>query len=160
MVRSLAVWLRRLDLRVAGGILLIVFALYNLWRPRLPEIRQAGRIADGTVGLLNGILGGAAGLAGILPMIWCGLRGWSRDEQRAVFQPTAVATFVMILLWFGSTGAITADTIRLFAVGLPALILGTALGWALYGRLNEAPFRNIVLVLVSISGILLLGVGR
>ena len=77
-----------------------------------------------------------------------------------MFQPTAVATFLMILLWLGGTGAITADTIRLFAVGLPALILGTALGWALYGRLNEASFRNIVLVLVLISGILLLGVGR
>ena len=148
------------QLRVAVGVLLMLFALYNLWKPRLPEIRQAGRLADGTVGLFNGVLGAATGLGGILPAIWCGLRGWSRDEQRAVFQPTAVATFVMILLWLGSTGTITAETIRLFAVGLPALILGTALGWAFYGRLNEAAFRNIVLVLVLISGILLVGVGR
>jgi uncharacterized membrane protein YfcA len=117
-------------------------------------------LADGTVGLFNGVLGAATGLGGILPAIWCGLRGWSRDEQRAVFQPTAVATFVMVLLWLGSTGTITAETMRLFAVGLPALVLGTALGWALYGRLNEASFRNIVLVLVLISGILLVGVGR
>ena len=27
--------------------------------------------------------------------IWCGLRGWSKDVQRAVFQPVAVAIFVM-----------------------------------------------------------------
>ena len=148
------------QLRVAVGALLMLFALYNLWKPRLPEIRQAGRLADGTVGLFNGVLGAATGLGGILPAIWCGLRGWSRDEQRAVFQPTAVATFVMILLWLGSIGTITAETIRLFAVGLPALVLGTALGWAFYGRLNEAAFRNIVLGLVLISGILLVGIGR
>lgn len=147
-------------LRIAVGVVLILFALYNLWRPRLPEIRQAGRLADGTVGLFNGVLGAATGLGGILPAIWCGLRGWSRDEQRAVFQPTAVATFVMIFLWLGSAGTITTETIRLFALGLPALMLGTALGWAFYGRLNEAFFRNIVLVLVLISGILLVGVGR
>jgi len=147
-------------LRIAVGVVLILFALYNLWRPKLPEVRQAGRLADGTVGLFNGVLGAATGLGGILPAIWCGLRGWSRDEQRAVFQPTAVATFVMIFLWLGSTGTITAETIRLFALGLPALILGTALGWAFYGRLNEASFRNIVLVLVLISGILLVGAGR
>ena len=147
-------------LRIAVGVVLILFALYNLWRPKLPEVRQAGRLADGTVGLFNGVLGAATGLGGILPAIWCGLRGWSRDEQRAVFQPTAVATFVMIFLWLGSTGTITIETIRLFALGLPALILGTALGWAFYGRLNEASFRNIVLVLVLISGILLVGAGR
>lgn len=141
-------------------MLLILFALYNLWRPKLPEIKQAGRLADATVGLLNGALGAATGLGGILPAIWCGLQGWSRDEQRAVFQPTAVATFMMTILWFGGTGIITADAMRLFAVGLPALMLGTALGWAFYGRLNEASFRNIVLILVLISGILLVGVGR
>jgi uncharacterized membrane protein YfcA len=150
------------QLRVTVGVLLILFALYNLWRPNLPEIKQTGRLADGTVGLLNGILGAATGLAGILPMIWCGLRGWSRDEQRAVFQPTAVATFLMIILWFGGTGTITADAMRLFAIGLPALALGTALGWALYGKLNEAAFRRIVLVLLLISGLFLVlaGVGR
>lgn len=37
------------------------------------------------VGVLNGLLGGSTGLGGILPMIWCGLRGWSKEEQRAVF---------------------------------------------------------------------------
>jgi hypothetical protein len=148
------------QLRIGVGALLILFSLYNLWRPRLPEIEQAGRLADGTVGVLNGVLGGATGLGGILPTIWCGLRGWPRDEQRAVFQPTAVATFLMILFWLGGTGAITADATRLFAIGLPALVLGTALGWALYGKLEEAVFRRIVLVLLLISGLLLVGLGR
>ena len=148
------------QLRVGVGGLLVLFSLYNLWRPRLPVIKQAGRLADGTVGVLNGVLGAATGLGGILPMIWCGLRGWPRDEQRAVFQPTAVATFLMIIAWFGSTGAIKADTIGLSAIGLPALVLGTALGWALYGKLDEAGFRKIVLVLLLISGLLLVGAGR
>jgi hypothetical protein len=31
--------------------------------------------------------------------------------------------------------------------------LATYLGWALYGRLDEASFRKIVLALVLISGI-------
>jgi len=85
-------------------------------------------------------------------VIWTSMRGWSRDEQRAVFQPTGVASFLMIILAFGGIGIITLDTVRLFLIGLPILAIGTWLGWALYGKLDEAAFRRIVLVLLLISG--------
>jgi hypothetical protein len=38
-------------------------------------MKGAGRGAESAVGFLNGVLGGATGLAGILPTIWTGLRG-------------------------------------------------------------------------------------
>jgi uncharacterized membrane protein YfcA len=141
-------------LRVGVGVLMILFSLYNFRRPKL-DFKGAGRGADMVVGVLNGMLGGATGLAGILPTIWSGLRGWSRDEQRAVFQPTAVATFLMIIVAFGGAGLITSGTLRLFVMGLPALIAGTWLGWVLYGKLDEATFRKIVLALLIVSGLAL-----
>jgi uncharacterized protein len=146
-------WVPAARLRLALVALLILFGAYNLLRPRLSDARRAGVAGDAGVGVPNGVLGGATGLGGILPTIWCGLRGWTRDEQRAVFQPTAVATFLMCLLAFGGAGLLTAEPARLFLVGLPALVAGTLLGWALYGRLDEASFRKIVLALVLISGI-------
>src|SRR5947208_1272008 len=111
--------------------------------------------AGALVAGLTGVLGGIAGLAGILVIIWCGLRGWSKDVQRAVFQPVAVAIFVMSALWIGARGAITPEVIKLFLVGLPALFAGTWLGLKLFGRLDEATFRKIVLVLLLTSGALL-----
>jgi uncharacterized membrane protein YfcA len=89
-------------------------------------------------------------------IIWCGLRGWSKDVQRAVFQPVAVAIFVMSALWIGARGAITPDVIKLFLIGLPALFAGTWLGMKLFGRLDEATFRKIVLGLLLVSGALLI----
>ena len=149
-------WVSPLVLRVAIGVLLIVFSPYNLVRPKLPEFKRAGRAGDAAVGVLNGVIGGATGLAGIAPVIWSSLRGWSRDEQRAVFQPTGVATFLMIIVGLGGVGLITADTLRLFALALPTLVIGTGLGFALYGKLDEAAFRKIVLVLLMISGVALI----
>ena len=73
-----------------------------------------------------------------------------------MFQPVAVATFVMGALWIGAKGAITTDTIKLFLIGLPALFAGTWLGLKLFGRLNEATFRKVVLVLLLASGIVLI----
>jgi len=141
--------------RIGVSVLLIVFSLYNLARPKLPEMKGVGRRADAVVGFFNGVLGGASGLAGILPTIWSGLRGWSRDEQRAVFQPTAVATFLMAIFAFGGVGIVTRDTMRLFLIGLPALLVGTGLGWFLYGKLDEVAFRRIVLALLLVSGVAL-----
>jgi uncharacterized membrane protein YfcA len=149
-------WASAAQFRFGVGAILALFSLYNLLRPKMPNMKQAGRGADTAVGVLNGFISGCTGLGGIAALIWSSMRGWTRDEQRAVFQPTAVATFVMMLVAFGGTGIITRETLRLFFVGLPVLALGMWLGWTLYGKLDEAAFRRIVLVLLLISGVTLI----
>jgi len=148
-------WMPMTQVRLAVGIFLVLFCVWNLARPQLQKISAGGRLADGGVGVLSGILGGLTGFGGILPTIWSGLRGWPKDEQRAVFQPTGVAIFLGTALLLGSTGMITVDTTRLFLLGLPALLAGTWLGLRLYGRLDEAGFRRVVLVLLLASGVAL-----
>ena len=149
-------WTSAAHLRAAVGIVLILFSLYNLARPTLAKIGFGGTAADGGIGFLSGILGSTTGLGGILPTVWCGMRGWSKDEQRAVFQPVAVAIFAMSALWLGGLGFLTADAAWLFVSGLPAVLLGMWLGFKLYGRLDEAGFRKVVLALLLISGATLL----
>jgi uncharacterized membrane protein YfcA len=101
------------------------------------------------------VVGGSTGLAGILIVIWANMRGWPRDEQRAAFQPTGVATFLITLIALGGSGIITADTLKLFALGLPALVVGTWSGWKMYGKLDETSFRKGVFVLLLVSGVAL-----
>jgi len=48
---------------------------------------------------------------------------------------------------------IGADTLRLFVIGLPVLLLGTWSGLRLYARLDEGGFRKVVLILLLISGL-------
>lgn len=147
--------LAAVHLRVAVGILLILFSAYNLWRPALPQVRSGGQAADAGVGLFNGMVGGATGLAGIAVVVWSALRGWPRDEQRAVFQPTAITTFAFMILALAGSGMITRQSAMLFLAGLPALALGTWLGWLLYGKLDEDAFRKLTLGLVLASGLAL-----
>jgi uncharacterized membrane protein YfcA len=139
-------------MRTAVGALLIAFSLYNLTRPQFPVTKRLARTGDAGVGILNGVLGASTGLGGILPVVWTTLRGWTRDEQRGVHQPTAFATFAMSIVALGAGGLVTPVTMHLFLLGLPALLAGTLFGWALYGRLNETTFRKIVLVLLLLSG--------
>ena len=138
-------------MRASVGALLIVYTVYGLARPAMQPLRT-GAPVDAGVGVLNGILGGATGLAGIVVTVWCGLRGWPNDVQRAVFQPTGVAVFALSAVWLGAGGAIGADTVRLFIIGLPVLLAGTWLGLTLYARLGQAGFRKVVLSLLLASG--------
>jgi hypothetical protein len=143
-------------MRMAIGGVLIAFALYNWFRPNSTIAAGAGAVSDGAVGVVNGVVGGSTGLAGLAMVVWCNLRGWPPAEQRAVFQPVGVATFVMIALWLGGTGKISTETAWLFVLGLPALALGTWAGLKSFGHLNEAGFRKVVLGLLLLSGIALL----
>jgi uncharacterized protein len=149
-------WARPDHVRVGVGVLLILFSTYNLARPSIKPFTAGGAWADAGIGFANGILGSLTGLAGILTTMWCGLRGWPRDQQRAVFQPIGVAIFAMSALWLGASGSLSADTVWLFLIGLPALLLGTWAGLKLFGRLDEAGFRKVVLVLLLASGVTLL----
>jgi uncharacterized membrane protein YfcA len=108
------------------------------------------------IGFLNGVLGGLTGLVGIVAVIWCQLRGWPKDVQRTVFQPVIITTSAMTAVWLGASGAVDADTVQLFLLGLPMLLAGTWVGMRLYGRLDEAGFRRVVLVLLLLSGIFLI----
>lgn len=149
-------WTNPAHVRMGIGAFLIVYSLYALFRPAIKPVRAGGGAADAGVGFLNGMLGGVTGLAGIFVTIWCGLRGWPREVQRTVFQPVAVATFLMGALWIGARGAITPDTVKLFLIGLPALFAGTWLGLKLFGRIDEAAFRKVVLGLLLLSGVVLM----
>ena len=148
----LLTWSDPRNVRIAVGIFLVAYSLYAFFRPNLKPVSAGGDAADAGVGFMNGVLGGLTGLAGILGTIWCGLRGWPKEVQRTIFQPVAVVVFLLSALWLGAKGTITAETVKLFVMGLPCVIVGTWLGLKLFGRVDEAMFRKIVLALLLISG--------
>ena len=115
------------------GAILIAYSIYGLARPTI-KISGAGAPIDASVGFLNGVLGGLTRSAGILTTMWCGMRAWPKDEQRAVFQPIGVAIFAMSAFWLGAKGAISTKTIWLFTIGLPVLLAGR---WLCLGALTE-----------------------
>ena len=149
----LVTYLNPAHLRIGVGILLIAYSTYNLARPTLTPI-QSNPALDGGIGVLNGLLGGLTGLGGVISTIWVQLGGGAKDAQRAVFQPVLFFTMTMATLTFAAAGHLfNMDIVKLFVMGLPALLLGLWLGVRLYGRLDDAAFRKAILVLLLISGV-------
>lgn len=142
-------------LKVLLGVLLIGYTGVMLGVRRFPTIAWGGKVADGMIGFGGGALGGVAGLSGPLPTIWCGLRGWNADAQRAVYQPFNLIILAIVLCTYITQGIMTEQVWGLVLMCIPATTLGAFLGIRTYGRVNDQQFRAMVLWLLLISGIVL-----
>ena len=142
-------------LRGAVGVLLVLYSAWSLMRPTFRPV-QAGLPADLGVGFANGFLGGLTGLGGIIITVWCQLRGGPKDAQRMVFQPVIFAMAVMTATLLSFAGAATAETVKLYLLGLPFMLVGMWSGLKLYGKLDDAAFRKVVLLLLLASGLSLI----
>jgi uncharacterized protein len=141
--------------RPGVGVLLVIYSVYGLAKPAFKP-RKAGTATDGSIGFLNGVLGGLTGLPGFIITVWCQMRGWTKDQQRAVFQPVILTGMMVIALTLSAAGAIDMDTLKLYVLGLPALLAGLWLGFKCYGKLDDATFRKLVLVLLLCAGLALI----
>jgi uncharacterized membrane protein YfcA len=147
-------------LRAALGLVLIGFSAFMLLvRPTRP-ITWGGRAADALVGFGGGILGGLSGLSGPLPIMWSALRGWPKQTRRAVIQGFSFSMLVATLLAYLLAGLLTLEVAGFAAMALPGTMLGAWLGARAYRRLSDRRFDQVVLGLLTLSGLVLLFSGR
>jgi uncharacterized protein len=142
-------------LRIGVGVLLLVYSIYGLARPHVRPV-EAGLPTDLGIGFLNGLLGGLTGLSGVIITVWCQVRIASKDVQRTIFQPVTFSAMAMNVISLSVAGAITGATVGLCLLGLVPLFAGLWSGLKLYGRLDDAAFRKVILVLLLASGIVLI----
>lgn len=143
--------------KAALGGLLVLWCPAMLLSRQLPRITFGGRYVDGVVGMAGGILSGMGGFSGTLPTLWCTLRGFHKDTQRSVIQNFNLAMLSVTLGIYGTSGLITREALPFFAIVAPAMLIPSYLGARLYIGLSEARFRQIVLSLLTVSGVGLLG---
>jgi uncharacterized membrane protein YfcA len=87
-----------------------------------------------------------------LPTIWTQLRGWPKEIARGVYQPYVI---VMQVITFAGIMWVAFDRagLTLLLVVLPPLLVGTWIGWQLYGRLDDRRFRQALAALLIASGL-------
>lgn len=139
----------------AFGILLLAYGAYMLLRKPMVARCQPAAV-DFATGFLGGITGGAGGFPSVFVTIWCGMKGWDKARQRAVFQPfilfMQIATLALISFW-RQAGAGGAGFDVLDLLFIPASLSGTLLGLSIYQRLSNTQFARAVTILLIISGL-------
>ncbi|RYY84791.1 MAG: sulfite exporter TauE/SafE family protein [Comamonadaceae bacterium] len=152
--------LPRLDMpmfKAVLGTLLVIACPLMFFAARLPRIRRGGPFADAVAGGIGGIMGGLGGSTGVAPTLWCTLRGYEKERQRAVIQNFNLALLSITFVGYLATGLIESRMLPLFAVVAPAMLVPAVLGARLYVGISEVTFRKVLLGMLTASGAGLLG---
>lgn len=142
-----------LKIVVAG--FLILYGGFFTFRKDLPNLTRRTPKTDMTVGFLGGFLGGAAGLSGALPTMWCSLRSWTKSQQRAVMQPFNVTILGLSLVILAFRGAYTGATLVSIGIALPVTMIAAQIGITVFKRLEDDQFRKLLILMLFVSGMVL-----
>ena len=149
----------RLDVAVfkacLGG-LLVPWCIAMLLARQLPRIAWGGRAANAVSGFLGGICGGVGGFTGPIPTLWCTLRGLERDLQRSVVQNFNLSMLAVAFALQVGTGNVSMAMLPLLGVVAVCVLIPVLLGARLYTGISDVAFRQVVLGLLTLSGVALL----
>jgi uncharacterized membrane protein YfcA len=143
--------------KLGFGLLLVAYCAFRLFAARWARlaVRAPGseRGMEAVVGFAGGVLGGLAGLSGVLPTVWASLKGWPKAEQRTIFQAFNFTLLTAMLAASVAQGLVGLRAVVAFGFAVPATLLGARLGFRLYKRLDDRRFERIVLGVLLISGL-------
>jgi uncharacterized membrane protein YfcA len=135
------------------GVLLILYGVCMLLHR--PMVVRSGPISDAVFGAAGGVMGGLAAFPSAFVAIWCGTKGWDKARQRGVYQPFILIMQVLALLllqWAaphreGPSLSVAAWTF------VPAALLGTCCGLAIFRCLSDRQFGATVNLLLIAAGL-------
>lgn len=141
--------------RLSIGIILLVYCTIMFSGRRLPLVRSGGWLADSGVGLIAGVMGGATGISGPPMILWCSLRGWEKEAQRATFQSFFIGTQILTIGIFMARGLINVNSVQLALVAAVPIVLSSWVGSRVFKRFTGPQFQKAVYGLLFVSGLIL-----
>ena len=140
------------------GALILIYAVYVLWRTFRPAYRQE---APRGIGPLAGTLSGAVGtLFGTMGTVFFAMyldaRSLPKQAFRATMSAMLLALSVLRGIGYYATGEFTRDALILFVAILPVMFVGIFAGDRIHVRLSELTFRRLVGATLVLCGVPLL----
>ena len=140
-------------LRIAIALLLIIYGGYFGFRASLPEFSRTTPVLDSTVGLVGGVLGGAAAISGAIPAMWLSLRPWPKSETRAVLQPYNVAILSTTITLLFLKGAYDRTALTALLITVPSGLIAAQIGIMVFRSLSDTGFRRLLIILTLLMGV-------
>jgi uncharacterized protein len=139
------------------GLTLVSYSVYGiLFNASRGKKVELSDIWAYPFGFAAGCLAGVFSAAAPPIIIYMSLQAWSKDEVKSTLQGFLLVTGLAVVFFHSVTGLLSWTVLRLFAVSVPPLTLGARLGSALYGKVSETSYRNLMYVLLGTLGIYML----
>ena len=154
--------LSELDPRVTRtfiALLIIGYCLFALRQQSRDPLRFTGghgALVDGLVGMAGGAIGGISGLGPMVPAIWYGLRGLSKQEQRALTQPYGIYVQGIMVTWLLGTSTVSPAAIAGITTAAPIMLASAFVGLMAFDRMSTSRFQRLIILLAIVGALFLL----
>ena len=139
-------------LRIGIASMLILYGGYFGFRSALPAFSRRTPVLDVGIGLVGGILGGAASVSGAVLVIWLSMRPWTKSETRAVLQPFNVLILSTTVTMLFFRGAYDQQALTALLITVPTGLVAAQVGIAVFRALSDTAFRRLLILLTLLVG--------
>ena len=134
------------------GGLLVIFSLYFVWSGgRTKKLSVAWHYV---AGFCSGFLGGSLAMSGPPVIICTALQPWDKDEIKSTLTGYFFLSGLIIIVAQAMSGLVTTTILTVSLISIPFIILGVILGSRLYRRLETTRYRQVVVGLITLLGLL------
>jgi uncharacterized protein len=145
------------ELNVALGSLLVGYSIWSLTKPTDLRLRTGAPAVQRSflVGMMGGIVGGFSAFPGSAIVVWNGLLGVGKEQGRALTQPFILwmQAVGLVLLLMTRPQVFSAAFMGLFAAVVPLVLIGTAVGVAIYRKTGDVGYRRVTFAALGVSGL-------
>lgn len=135
------------------GVVLILIALYFLWGKNKSNKLFLSRWAQGIIGTISGIMGGMFAMPGPPVVLYCISSIENKREYVVTLQAFSVIFNIFYTLFRTKVGFYSESTLLWWGTGLIGLMLGTSLGSRCSERISNQRLKQIVYIMMILSGI-------
>jgi uncharacterized membrane protein YfcA len=141
-------------LRYGIGVLLIGYSLYNLIIN--PRPLNPGKTWGYLAGFLTGAIGAAFSAGGPPAIIYTTLTSWKKDEIKATLTGFFVVNGYITAMLHAAAGITTLNTLKIFAMTAPFVLIGTAAGIRVSGRVNRETYLKLIYFFLAGMGVMMI----
>jgi uncharacterized protein len=142
-------------LKIYIGILLVIYALLML-KISSYSIKVNNKSINNLVGFISGVIGGLTALLGIIPVAWFNIQKLPKNTKRGTYEPFIFITSIVAIISFAFAGLYKIEMLFDLIKIVPALLVGSWIGVKIYSFIDEALFRQVILGLIFLAGLVLL----
>ena len=145
--------LLNLDARLMKGILGVVVLIGVFLSIKGFDLQRLPKTFDYAMGVISGVLSTATSTNGPPLVFLLHARHFEPREFRAVLNRVFTFLNFLTVVIFTLAGKMTAEALQLALFSIPVMGLGVFVGTRLRAKINSDHFRNLVISLLTLSGL-------
>ena len=140
-------------LKLTMGVFLVLYGMYSFFQWDHAGQMQKHSFWGAVAGFFSTLLGALFSFNGPPLAVYVTAGGWEQKKAKGLLGACFVLSGITILIGQVVSGAVTMETLRYSAIGVPAVLAGGGIGIFASRFVAQAVYRRIILMVIMTAGL-------